>query len=124
MYGSSKPGKTALVSKYIPYQKNILVSLSPRTNLLDIYLSILRQAGIRIETGQTETIGIEAQLGIGAKFKALIPIFGSTETLVDTELTSSIDKDREYEKIPFNFSFPQDISEILKKSWMNKFIIF
>lgn len=124
VYGSSKQGKTALVSKYIPYQNNILVSLSPRTNLLDIYLSVLRQAGIRIETGQTETIGREAQLGIGAKFKALIPVFCSAETSINTELTSSLDKDREYEEIPFNFSLPQDISEILKKTRMNKFIIF
>ena len=48
VYGSSKQGKTALVSKYLPYDENIVVSLTPRTNIIDIYNSILRQLGIRI----------------------------------------------------------------------------
>jgi hypothetical protein len=41
VYGSSKQGKTALVSKYLPYQKNLLVSLTPKTSVLDIYQTIL-----------------------------------------------------------------------------------
>jgi hypothetical protein len=36
VYGSSKQGKTALVSKYLPYERNSLVSLTPKTNIVDI----------------------------------------------------------------------------------------
>jgi hypothetical protein len=32
VYGSSKQGKTALVSKYLPYDKNLPVSLTPKTS--------------------------------------------------------------------------------------------
>lgn len=33
VYGSSKQGKTALVSKYLPYKENILVRLTPKTTV-------------------------------------------------------------------------------------------
>ncbi|WP_047734619.1 hypothetical protein, partial [Vibrio parahaemolyticus] len=50
VYGSSKQGKTALVKKYIPYEDNILISLSPKTTLKDIYQSILRKSGVVLKT--------------------------------------------------------------------------
>jgi hypothetical protein len=31
VYGSSKQGKTALVSKYVPYDQNVVVRLTPKT---------------------------------------------------------------------------------------------
>lgn len=31
VYGASKQGKTALVSRYLPYDENIVVRLSPNT---------------------------------------------------------------------------------------------
>ena len=37
VYGSSKQGKTALVSKHLPYENNLLVSLTPKTTVVDIY---------------------------------------------------------------------------------------
>src|ERR1035437_3664958 len=50
VYGSSKQGKTALVSKYLPYAENLLVSLTPKTSVLDIYQTILSESGINIST--------------------------------------------------------------------------
>lgn len=35
VYGSSKQGKTALVSKHPPYREHLLVSLTPKTTVLD-----------------------------------------------------------------------------------------
>jgi hypothetical protein len=123
VYGSSKQGKTALVSKHSPLYQSISVSLSPKTELIDIYSSILRQANIRVETKQVETIGREAALGVGAKFKAFIPMLGIGEGSANTNLKSTVNKDREYEEIPFNLALPQDVSEILKKAKVNKNII-
>ena len=48
VYGSSKQGKTALVSKHLPYANNLLVSLTPKTTLLDVYQTILSKAGVRL----------------------------------------------------------------------------
>ena len=50
VYGASKQGKTALVTKHIPVEDNITVSLTPRTSVVDIYKSILGKAGIRLQT--------------------------------------------------------------------------
>jgi hypothetical protein len=76
VYGSSKQGKTALVSKYLPYAENLLVSLTPKTGVLDIYQTILSKSGVWVLTETTEKSSTETHIGFGAKFRALIPIFG------------------------------------------------
>ncbi|MTJ10498.1 hypothetical protein [Anabaena sp. UHCC 0204] len=123
VYGSSKQGKTALVSKYINYEQNVSVSLSPKTTILDIYSSILRQSGVSIQINFSESTSREASLGIVGKFKATLPFFGGSEIEGNNDLKSSVSKDYEHEEIPFNLALPQDISEILRKIKFNKFII-
>ena len=123
VYGSSKQGKTALVSKYVRYDKNVVVSLSPKSKILDIYSSILRQAGVTIQNNYSESTAREATLGVVGKFKAMLPFVGSTEIEGKNELKSNVSKDYEYEEVPFNLSLPQDISEILKKVKFRQIII-
>ena len=69
VYGSSKQGKTALVSKYLPYDKNLLVSLTPKTTVLDIYQTLLSSSGIKIATGVSEKRSSEAGMGFAAESK-------------------------------------------------------
>ena len=88
VYGSSKQGKTALVSKYLPYEKNLLVSLTPKTSVLDIYQTVLSSSGIRITTGTTEKRSTETSIGFSAKVKALIPLFGSGEAGTDASVNA------------------------------------
>jgi len=123
VYGASKQGKTALVSKYLSYNKNAAVNLIPRTQLIDIYSAILRFSGVNIKSSSSESIEREASLGLTSRFKALIPVFGGTEVEAKTELASTTSKNYEYEEIPFNLSLPQDISEILKRVKFNSFVI-
>src|SRR3989442_11375970 len=59
VYGSSKQGKTSLVQEYLPYEKQIVVRLTPKTQISDIYASILRQLGIQLKSGSTEVSGRE-----------------------------------------------------------------
>ena len=73
VYGSSKQGKTALVSKHLPYADNILVSLTPKTRLVDIYQTILSKAGVRLVSTTTEKSSTESAVSVGTKFKAMIP---------------------------------------------------
>ena len=64
VYGSSKQGKTALVQTYLPYHKNLVVRLTPKTQIVDIYASILRQSGIEIREFATETSGRETSASV------------------------------------------------------------
>jgi hypothetical protein len=123
VYGASKQGKTSLVSRHLPYDKNIVVSLTPRTTVLDVYQSILRQSGVTIKAG--ETIGSESEVStsISAKFKALIPLFGSGETEAKGEISAGSNKDQEFEEIPINLELPQDVSEVLKRARKNGVVV-
>jgi hypothetical protein len=123
VYGSSKQGKTALVSKHLPYEKNINVSVTPKTNVVDIYSSILRQLDIKIVTESEESSGREAGLTLGLKFKAMIPIFGSAETKTDMSVKSIVDEAKTYEEVPFNLELPQDISELVRRVRKNAVVI-
>jgi hypothetical protein len=123
VYGASKQGKTALVSRYLPYKENIVVSLSPRTELIDIYASIIRQAGISLKAGSSDSSGREMSAGVATKFRALIPLFGSAEAKIEGKMKSDQGHTNEFEEVPFNLALPQDISELLKKTQLSKFII-
>ena len=123
VYGSSKQGKTALVSKYLPYDKNLLVSLTPKTTVLDIYQTILSRAGIRITTGGVEKRSTEASLGFGAKVKAFIPIFGSGEASTQGAVKSSSGEDTKFEEVPINLELPQHVADLLKRLGNGKWVI-
>jgi hypothetical protein len=115
VYGASKQGKTALVSRHLPYSENIVISLTPKTNIIDIYHSILRQSGITIKTSEIQGSQTEASIGVAARFKALIPLFGSGEAETTGKLTGGSSQQIQYEEIPINLELPQDVSEVLKK---------
>lgn len=116
VYGASKQGKTALVSRYLPYSENMVVSLTPRTNVIDIYQSILRQSGVTVKTNESQSTNTESTVGIAARFKALIPLFGSGEAEASGQTTAGSGKNIEYEEIPFNLELPQDVSEVLRRT--------
>ena len=123
VYGSSKQGKTALVSKYLPYEKNFLVSLTPKTTVLDIYQTILSNAGIRIKSGVTERQATETNIGFSAKVKAMVPIFGSGEAGTRGGMKAGSGSDQQYEEIPINLELPQHVAELLKRVGSKKWII-
>ena len=115
VYGSSKQGKTALVSKYLPYDENIIVSVTPRTNVIDIYSSILRQLDIRIETTGEEAVGSETGIKTSLGFKAYIPFIGGGDGSVEAQVKSTGEKKSEFEEVPFNLELPQDVAELIHK---------
>lgn len=123
VYGSSKQGKTALVSKYLPYDKNLLVSLTPKTTVLDIYHTVLSDAGIRITTGVTEKRSTETNVGFSTKVKALIPIFGSGEVGAEGGLKAGSGTEQKYEEVPINLELPQHVAELLHRVGSKKWVI-
>jgi hypothetical protein len=123
VYGSSKQGKTALVTKYLPYGKNLLVSLTPKTQLTDIYKQILSSAGVRIVSGATEKRTAEIGIGVGTKVKAMIPFLGSGEVEGKGDLKKSSGQETRYDEILVNLELPQSIAELLQTVHCNKFVI-
>ena len=123
VYGSSKQGKTSLVSKYLPYEKNLLVSLTPKTTVLDVYHTILSNSGIRIISGTTDKSSSEASLGFGAKVKALIPILGGGEASAQGALKAGSSREQKWEEVPINLELPQHVHELLRQVKSEKWII-
>ena len=123
VYGSSKQGKTALVSKYLPYEAHILVSLTPKTQLLDIYQTVLSQAGVKLAAAITDKAGSESAVTVGAKFKAMIPFFGSGEADTTGTIKGNSGKEVKWEEVPVNIELPQGVSDLLKRVAENKWVI-
>ena len=42
-------GKTALVQRYLPYDKNVVVRLTPKTQISDVYASVLVRRVLKSE---------------------------------------------------------------------------
>jgi hypothetical protein len=123
VYGSSKQGKTALVSKYLPYEENILVSLTPRTQLVDIYQTILSKGGVRVITSVVEKKNTESSVGVSAKFRALIPLFGSAEAETQGNTKAGSGEEVKYEEIPLNLELAQSVSDLLARVNCKKTVI-
>lgn len=123
VYGSSKQGKTALVSKYLPYRENLLVSLTPKTAVLDIYHTILSESGIRLKSGSSQKGTSEASIGFGAKVKAMIPILGGGELSTKGGVKAGSESEQEYEEVPINLELPQHVAEMLHMVGSQKWVI-
>jgi len=123
VYGSSKQGKTALVSRHLPYEENVVVRLSPSSNVEDIYSSILRQAGVELEISKTEEIAGEVSATLGIKAKAKIWLFGEGEMNASGYVKSTDKTQRALHTISFNLAVAQDIAELLKKIGFCKKVI-
>ena len=123
VYGSSKQGKTALVSKYLPYDANILVSLTPKMTVLDMYQIILGKAGVRIVAGGTDKRSTEANIGIASKVNAILPFFGGGEASASGGLKAGSGNDQQYDEVPVNLELPQHVADLLQRVGCKKWII-
>lgn len=123
VYGASKQGKTALVSRYLPYDQNIVVRLSPNTNVEDIYSSVLRQCGVEIETGRVEETTTEVSATLGIKAKATLWFFGEGEANASGGAKAGDKSQATSKSIPFNLAVAQDIAELLKAVNFKKKIV-
>lgn len=123
VYGASKQGKTALVKKYIDYDNNIVISLSPRTTLKDIYQSVLRKSGVSLKTSYTEGTGDTT------KVKSKASIQGAVALLLKAKVEVGIEKERDkkledkYDEIEFNLELPEDVADLITRVGNKKVVI-
>lgn len=123
VYGASKQGKTALVSRYLDYSKNVVIRLEPATTLEDIYSSILRDSRIEIEVVRRESSGSAMSAKGGVEAKATIFGFGGGGVTAEAGLDSSRSDEREFSQIPFNLSLAQSVVELLRRVDFDKKVV-
>ncbi|MCD9473354.1 hypothetical protein C9J22_02850 [Photobacterium phosphoreum] len=123
VYGSSKQGKTALVKKYIDYEDNIVISLSPKHTLKDIYQTILRKSGITLRTSYTKGSGQSSTVKGKARIQGAIALVlkGTAEVGLDKSTNQSSTEN--YEEIEFNLELPDDVADIVNRHGNKKVVI-
>lgn len=123
VYGASKQGKTALVKKHLNYDDNVVISLSPKTTLRDIYQSILRKSGVTLKTSYTEGTGDATKVKGKAFIQGAIAMVlkGRAELAVEGE--SSYKLEDKYEEIEFNLDLPDDVASLMVRLGERKTII-
>lgn len=123
VYGASKQGKTALVKKYIPYEDNILISLSPKTTLKDIYQSILRKSGVVLKTSYTEGTGDTTKVKSKASIQGAVAMVMKGKVEVGLDKTNTAKTDEQYNEIEFNLELPDDVADLIHRVGQKKVII-
>ncbi len=123
VFGSSKQGKTALVTKQMSNDSYIRINCSPDSKPIDIYQSLLRQIDVeitdRIQSSTTQESDVNGKVNVNVK----IPFFVDGKAELGSSLSSSNTKEIDYKIVEYNLSLPQDIAEILKKYNFNKRIV-
>ena len=123
VYGSSKQGKTALVNKYIPYEDNILISLSPKTTLKDIYQSILRKSDVVLKTSYTEGTGDTTKVKSKASIQGAIAMVMKGKVEVGLEKDRTAKTDEQFDEIEFNLELPDDVADLIHRVGHKKVVI-
>ncbi|WP_028781652.1 AAA family ATPase [Shewanella sp. 38A_GOM-205m] len=123
VYGSSKQGKSALVKKYIDYDENIVISLSPKHTLKDIYQTILRKSGVTLRTSYTKGSGQSSTVKGKARIQGAIALVlkGTAEVGLDKSTNQSSTEN--YEEIEFNLELPDDVADIINRHGNKKVVI-
>ncbi len=123
VYGSSKQGKTSLILNHLSEEQYVKVECSPQTQPIDIYKSILRQMDITYIESETKEAGSEHGGKLGAGFKIKIPFIGDTSATAEVSDKDSKKQSTSTAYIEYNLALAQDISELLKKFNIDKYIV-
>lgn len=123
VYGSSKQGKTSLILRHLKEEDYVKVECSPQSRVIDIYKSILRQSNISFIDTETTDADYEHGGKINAGFKIKVPFLGQTDVGAEVSDKSSNGTSKTEKYIEYNLSLAQDVSELLKKFQIDKFII-
>jgi hypothetical protein len=123
VYGSSKQGKTSLTLKHLSPNEYVKVECSPQTQAIDIYRSILRQSNITYFESDTQGLSFEISSNINAGVKVKVPFMGEANLGAGTaDKTTQTNTSKEL-YIEYNLELAQDVSELLRKKEIEKFII-
>ena len=84
VYVSSKQVKSSLIDEHILSDERIDINCSPRTQLVDIYKSIIRKLKIEIVESYTKETGKAHYGKVGVKAKLKIPFLAEESAKVES----------------------------------------
>lgn len=113
IYGSSKQGKTSLLQRHVANDQRVTVHCGPAMTVEDIYRSLLRQQGVEVVTERGAEQSREVTASVSAKFKAILPFFGSGEAETSGGATAGRAETEQRVPIEFNLANGQDVGELL-----------
>ncbi|MCK8667905.1 hypothetical protein M1M11_23765 [Pseudomonas azerbaijanoccidens] len=123
VYGSSKQGKTSLTLKHLAPDGYVKVECSPQTQAIDIYRSILRQSNITYFESDTQGLSFEIASNINAGVKVKVPFVGEASLGAGTGDKQTKTNTSKELYIEYNLELAQDVSELLRKKGIEKFIV-
>jgi hypothetical protein len=123
VYGSSKQGKTSLTLKHLTPNEYVKVECSPQTRAIDIYRSILRQSNITYFESDTQGLSFEISSNINAGVKVKVPFMGEANLGAGTADKKTQTNSSKELYIEYNLELAQDVSELLRKKEIEKFIV-
>lgn len=123
VYGSSKQGKTSLTLKHLTPDEYVKVECSPQTQAIDIYRSILRQSNITYFESNTQGISFEVASNVNAGIKIKVPFIGDASLGAGTADKNTQTNTATELYIEYNLELAQDVSELLRKKQIDKFIV-
>ncbi|MCM2379584.1 hypothetical protein [Pseudomonas marginalis] len=123
VYGSSKQGKTSLTLKHLTPNEYVKVECSPQTRAIDIYRSILRQSNITYFESDTQGLSFEISSNINAGVKVKVPFMGEANLGAGTADKKTQTTSSKELYIEYNLELAQDVSELLRKKEIEKFIV-
>ncbi|MGC1149348.1 hypothetical protein WKH63_18450 [Pantoea agglomerans] len=123
VYGASKQGKTALVKKHVNYDDNILISLSPKSSLKDIYQAILRKSDVLLKTSYSEGSGDKTKISGKAFIQSAVALVLKTGASLGLEHERNTNITQQFDEIEFNLELPDDVSDLIHRVGNKKIII-
>lgn len=123
VYGASKQGKTALVNKYVSYEDHILISLSPKHTLKDIYQSILRKCNVILRTSYTEGSGEKTKVTGKALIQGAVALIAKASASLEAQSETNANFTEQYDEIEFNLDLPDDVAHLIHRTGNKRIII-
>ena len=123
VYGASKQWKTSLTNKHLEEKDSIKVNCSPKTTVLDIFNSIVRQLDVTIlDTKEIET-EVNWKITVSIKSKIKIPLLFEWDSNIGWGWGKSEKVAESFKQVEYNLGLAQDLSELLRNMWFKKRII-
>lgn len=123
IYGSSKQGKSSLRMKHLKESDQLMLRPTPRVTIDELYLPMLRAAGVTVEVQSIDSIGSGTKTTGKAGFQFSIPFVGGADTGLEVQGASSKEREMRRDFVGANLSDAQTVGAFVQKAAPNKFVV-